>query len=336
MGRDNESSVSRSAGEAGPVDRVIERLASLQRPDGGWPYEPGQQTSFTEPTCWTLLALHTAGRLTPATTGSACSFLRSVQLPDGGFHSGAVGREADWSTTLAVFCLLTIEAEPEAARRGVQWLLGFEGWHDAELGQGMFAHDTTIRGWPWLADCHSWIEPTSYAIYALKRAGLADHPRVTEATRMILNRAISSGGWNYGNTWVLGTELRPFPSTTGVALIALAGAGDGPEARRGLRYLGRALPRLRTSWALAWTALTGRYYGFETFEAPEPVDVDRRIAACLQDQLQPTCRLRVHELAVLAMSALGRDRLPFPGDPGLSQTNGATATANEAGVKPGS
>jgi hypothetical protein len=290
--------------------QAIERLISLQRSDGGWPYEPGQQTSFTEPSCWTLLALHAAGRLSPETTAQACSFLRTVQTTGGGFHSGAADREPNWCTSLAVLVLRIADQEREAAQRGIDWLLGFEGWHGDDLGGDAFSHDTSIRGWPWLAGCHSWIEPTSYTIYALRQAGLGAHPRVAEALRMILDRALPSGGWNYGNTRVLGTELRPFPSTTGVALLALPDA-KGPEARRGLRFLGTALPRLQTAWALAWTALAGRYFGFDAFESSEPVDLDRRITACLEKQLREGARLRVHELAVLVMSAFGPERLPF-------------------------
>ncbi len=294
------------------MERVLERLASLQRPDGGWPFEPAQETSFTEPTCWSSMALHASGRLTPVVSSAACSFLRSVQLPDGGFHSGAANREANWCTSLATFALLTLGAEPEAAKRGLDWLLAFEGWHDMTPNPAVFGHDVTIHGWPWVAGSHSWIEPTSYAIYALRAAGLGSHPRVTEGVRMILDRALPAGGWNYGNTRVLGTELRAFPSTTGMALLALPDEQPGPEAQRGLRFLGTVWPHLRTGWALAWTTFAGWRYGFDAFETPEPIDIRQRLGECADRMLRPESRLRVHELAVLALSSCGADRLPFP------------------------
>ena len=60
-------------------------------------------------------------------------------------------------------------------------------------------------------------------ILALKAVGFAGHDRVKEAVRMILNRQLPSGGWNYGNTTVFKRELLPMPEHTGQALCALSG-----------------------------------------------------------------------------------------------------------------
>ena len=40
---------------------------------------------------------------------------------------------------------------------------------------------------------------------------------------MMLDRQLPHGGWNYGNTYVFGRELRPMPESTGAALTGLAG-----------------------------------------------------------------------------------------------------------------
>ena len=60
----------------------------------------------------------------------------------------------------------------------------------------------------------SWVEPTSWCILALKKAApdptareTAD--RVIEAERMLADRCCLEGGWNYGNSNVLGKELHP-------------------------------------------------------------------------------------------------------------------------------
>ena len=58
---------------------------------------------------------------------------------------------------------------------------------------------------------------------ALRAAGRASHPRVREAVRLLCDRALDEGGWNYGNTRVFANTLQPFPATTGIALTALAG-----------------------------------------------------------------------------------------------------------------
>jgi hypothetical protein len=38
-----------------------------------------------------------------------------------------------------------------------------------------------------------------------------------------LEKTCSRGGWNYGNPGVLGVDADPYPETTGVGLLALAG-----------------------------------------------------------------------------------------------------------------
>jgi len=301
------------------LDPVIERLTACQRPDGGWPYQPAQDHSFTEPTCWSLLALLTAGALTDSAAQAGAAFLESVCTPKGGFHAGTLNAEANWSTALAVLTLRALRLSDSAVRAGVEWLLGFEGQHFPQGKEHYFGHDTTIRGWPWVAGCHSWIEPTCYAVIALKAVGLGQHERTREAVRMILDRALPDGGWNYGNTLVLGQQLRGFPSTTGMALVALAGAKRGSEIENGLGFLARALPQLRSPWALGWTGLAGRYHGFEAFGENGEVRVVNQVNECLRRQLLRSPDTRLHELAVLALSALPRERLPFADSFGIEE-----------------
>lgn len=301
-----------AVGRAEPCLRAWERLAALQLPAGGWPFEPGQGSGFAEPTCWALLALKAGGRLTPDVADRGCAFLAQLQLPEGGFCTGTVDREPNWCTSLAVFCLAVLDRQPQGRKRGLDWLLGFEGYHWKLADQSVFAHDTSIPGWPWLAGCHSWIEPTCYATFALKAAGVAEHPRLADGRRLILNRALPSGGWNYGNTKVLGTELRAFPSTTAVALLALAGPADSVEVRGGLRFLSSALGRLSTAWALGWTVLAGRYYGWAEFEDEAIGGVASQVTGCAERLMLPAARLRVHELAVLLLSTCASDAWPFP------------------------
>ena len=127
----------------------------------------------------------------------------------------------------------------------------------------MVGHDPTLIGWPWVAETHSWLEPTALAILALCREGLGDHPRVRQGVSLILDRAIPSGGWNYGNRAVFGRTLRPQPGPTGLALLALAARGESTPAvpaaidylhwtltespSRGLARLGRARRCVRTT-----------------------------------------------------------------------------------------
>ncbi|MCH7814558.1 MAG: hypothetical protein IID40_11130, partial [Planctomycetes bacterium] len=161
--------------------------------------------------------------------------------------------------------------------------------------------------------------PTCYAVMALKAVGRGAHPRVAEAVRMIRDRSMPSGGWNYGNTRVLGQELRAFPSTTGMALLALRGQPEGDDTRAGLAYLTDALPRLKSAWALGWTALAARYYGLPRVPAES---LDDQLDGCLQQHLDRSTESRLHELAVLALARLPRQRLIFC----ETFTAGATST----------
>jgi hypothetical protein len=87
---------------------------------------------------------------------------------------------------------------------------------------------------------------------ALRSSGHGEHPRVLEAVRMLLDRQLPSGGWNMGNTLVLGKELLPFPESTGHALTALNSFTTTEVVQKSLDYLNKIIQNLRTPLALAW------------------------------------------------------------------------------------
>ena len=109
-----------------------------------------------------------------------------------------------------------------------------------------------LVGWPWVRDTHSFVEPTALAILGLRCAGQADHPRLREGVRLLLDRALPDGGWNYGNTRVFENVLRPFPAPSGVALAALAGASTDRRVDAGAAYLTTVLPGVRAPLSLGW------------------------------------------------------------------------------------
>jgi hypothetical protein len=114
-------------------------------------------------------------------------------------------------------------------------------------------HDTAIKGWPWIENTHSWIEPTSLSILALKDCGHGKHERVIEAVKMLTDRQLPDGGWNYGNTTVFEKKLLPFPESTGHALCALAGSVEPADVRGSIDYLSREAGRVRTPLSLSWS-----------------------------------------------------------------------------------
>ena len=72
---------------------------------------------------------------------------------------------------------------------------------------------------------------------------------------MLADRCCLSGGWNYGNSNVLGKELSPYVPTTAVALLALQDRPALPEVVRSLEWLAGNWHRERSALALSLTLL---------------------------------------------------------------------------------
>ena len=129
-----------------------------------------------------------------------------------------------------------------------------------DAAQRFVGHDTTLQGWPWVVGTHSWVEPTAISMFALRSAGQAGHPRCREAVKLLLDRQLPAGGWNYGNTTVLGHVLRAQVQPTGLALAALADETDiRPKVLRSLQWLEHTLAGTHDDrLALLCTDGTGR------------------------------------------------------------------------------
>jgi hypothetical protein len=156
-----------------------------------------------------------------------------------------------------------------------QFLLDNSGLHAPREANSPSGHDTAIRGWSWIEHTHSWIEPTCMAILALKSTGHSGNDRVGEAVRMILDRQLSSGGWNYGNTTVFDRELLPMPEHTGHALCALAGSVQNTEIAKSIEYSQKSLSSLQTPFSLCWAL-----FGLSAWSMG-PEDVEARVVRSL-------------------------------------------------------
>ncbi len=229
----------------------------------GWGYRPGRPPCV-EPTAYANLALlaTAAAKVQPAVRAQARrdgDWLAGIQN-----HDGSLGLSEDlplppWPTAHAALLWGALDRQGDAppryatARaRAVAFLLGFAGRPFPKTPNPVMAHDATIPGWPWVQDTHMWVEPTALAIMALTAEGQAKHQRVADGKRLLRDRSLPAGGWNYGNTVVLGTELRPHPGPSGLALLGLLGddAASEPVAL-GAKYLQTTLPTLRAAPSLA-------------------------------------------------------------------------------------
>jgi hypothetical protein len=137
----------------------------------------------------------------------------------------------------------------------VRFLLDVTGIHYTKKPDSPSTHDTALRGWPWIENTHSWVEPTAMSVMALRAAGHGAHERVREAVHMLLDRQLPHGGWNAGNTIVFGKELHMMPEGTGAALTSLAGTVKESDVGRSLDYLQNEVKKLRTPISLGWSLI---------------------------------------------------------------------------------
>ncbi len=236
-------------------DIIVQAMRTLRErglSDGGFSEHPGGGYR-TDATAWAVLALRKspdAGRVEAARARLAAS-----QLEDGRVCVSAVHPQALWPTAPAVLAWQGSLPHREHHDRAVRFLLQTTGRHWEKEPGGPTAHDPSLRGWPWIENAFSFIEPTALALLALRPAVHSGHPRLSEGVRMIMDRQLPGGGWNYGNTIVYGQELYPQPESSGLALAALAGAVEEKNVRKSLDYLKSAAKQCRTPLSLAWAVL---------------------------------------------------------------------------------
>lgn len=205
-------------------------------------------------TAWSILALRAAGEPHENLERSRRR-LTDEQEVDGRLSIDHVHRDVCWLTALSILAWDHSSSCQAAQERGARFLLETTGVHPENKPGDPATHNSVLRGWPWVLGTHSWIEPTALAVIALKTTGQGQHGRVREAIRMMLDRQLLHGGWNYGNTLVFGRELHPMPESTGAALTALAGEVDRQTISRSLDYLQGEADRLRTPISLGWVLL---------------------------------------------------------------------------------
>lgn len=238
----------------------------------GWGYRPGTRAGV-EPTalaCLGWLASRDASTAGAGVVAAAADWLASIQGKDGSLGLAEGQPSPGWPTPYALLLWGVLGGREEPRRRAAAWLLRQKGRtipREADSDR-IVGHDTTLVGWPWVSDTHSWLEPTAMAMLALKREGFAGQGRVQEGRALICDRAIPTGGWNYGNKAAFGHALRPQPAPTGLALLALAGLQPRTEVvERAIRYLGEALGETRAPASLGWGLLGLRAWGHEPPEA---------------------------------------------------------------------
>lgn len=250
-----------------PFRHSLDLLHSAQQPNGGFPYYLGEN-SRPDATAWAIMAL-SAYAFDQESCNRGRAYLASQQANDGRVSISSSHPQASWPTPLAIFAWESIPQYQQAQSRAVDYLIGFTGRHFPTQDPSIIGHDTSIPGWPWIADTHSWVVPTALALLALQEVGLSTHPRAIAGQQMLINRQLTNGGWNFGSTTVFRKETHPLPECSAIALQALAGTTPFRNVKRSLDYLLHELPHLRTPISLGWTLLGLGAWGLKPANAEE-------------------------------------------------------------------
>jgi len=272
------------------------QLADTADREGGWPYAPDLPVAAEV----TALACAALSACDEASDVCARGFerLASIQRADGGVPVYANMEQPCWPTALALLAWRLADpsgsAYADRSRLATDWLLRTRG-KQFQTDTRIYGHDTQLGGWPWVEGTHSWVEPTAYAVLALRACGLASSPRVKEGIATLRDRAVHGGGWNYGNPKMFGHDLRPFPAPTGIALTALADTNLTPAIAESLDYLAEELPQIRAPISLCWGVI-----GLDAWRRrPEQADAWLDECARLSQSRPPSC----HHMALLLLAS---------------------------------
>jgi hypothetical protein len=259
--------------------KALEFIRKNQNQDGGWAYLQGNP-SVPEPTCYAAMALDDAAK-------------GAVWIQGEIDHRDSSATNPQWTRALALLALHTLNSSRELQRSLAQDLLKVrvQRLEPSKL----IDLDGGLRGWAWLDDTFSWVEPTSYALLALKKSGNARTERVKEAERLLLDRACSDGGWNYGNRKVYEAELPSMAAPTALAILALQNV---PSAAS---QIARALNRLEDEIARRPSALglSMAIVSFDVAGRPSNEAVD---ALLKRQQSDGSWRGQVHLTALSALA----------------------------------
>jgi hypothetical protein len=250
-------------------------LSARQNADGGVGARAGLP-SATEPTALALLALSFEPE--PPDTAGLRQWLHAQQTPEHAWPVMAGLRDPSWTTALAVLALSRYPEEQQAARSGADWLVGQQG---QALGgrPGLLARlfgpppaielDGSLVGWSWAPGTFSWVEPTAYALLALRAVrpvSTAAAARIEQGERLLRDRVCPDGGWNYGNARVLGEDLWSYPDTTALAVLALGRRQDAAELDHALSALDAMLRENQSGLATALGVLALAAHGRDVRE----------------------------------------------------------------------
>lgn len=254
----------------------LQTLIARRRADGGFPEQPGGDYR-PDATAWVIHCL-AAYQLHGEIASAARARLKASQHADGSIPVTANHPEAFWPTFPGALAFSGVTEYREAHDRAIGFILGVVNKKLPHEESSLDFPKGLVPGWPWTNHTHTWVEPTAMAVRALTLAGRADHERTLSGIRLLIDRQLPDGGWNYGSTVVFDQYLNPMPVPTGMALWALSGHVERTKVAGSLRYLQGRLSGLVTPHSLGWALI-----GLSSWQVP--VDNGHELAVdCLSRQ----------------------------------------------------
>lgn len=227
--------------------------------------------------------------------------LMGAQLRCGAWRPTVLdGPASVFHTALALLAMRFADHDAnDAADRALGWLDSVHGIESHWFWRWKFrlvdravSFDPLKSGWPWFEGTISWVAPTAMALLAY-RAFRRRSPRIAVATDMLLDRACPTGGWNAGNSVVMGLPLDPHPDFTAMALLALGPNTKYVEIPPALDYLAKRAESLCSPYSLAWVLMA---------LAMHRPSLAARVRALLLERLLTANTLPIRTLALCALA----------------------------------
>lgn len=238
----------------------IESLRASQKNDGGWSYFSAGD-SAVEPTAMAVAALHVVDQHADARK-RGLTFIQSLLKPDGSIAPQPSQTDGTTIAAIAGTVAAACGDDRKLADAVADRLLAYDP-ETHKKNDPRIADDSSLRGFSWLPKTYSWVEPTAYGMILLHHVGRDGLPRRLEAKRLLLDRAIKTGGWNYGNSAVNGSDLEPQPMASAVALLALWDEKVSPVVTAGIAYLKSVAADVPSVLSLGWVHMALRARGVD-------------------------------------------------------------------------
>lgn len=276
-----------------PIRAAQAFLRQTQLANGSWPYYLTATQGSPEPTCLAALALANEDDGDTAVP-RALNWLASLVNPNGAVILPG-DDEPHWSTAHLAITLTHLKQNEILRDQTIDWLLAWQGSSGDADPYGAIILNPELIGWPWISNTFSWVEPTCYGLLALKRAGIRQHTRITQAEMMLLDRTCVGGGWNVGNPIVWSQAIEASLPQTALALLALQDKPIDSVIEQGLALLKDETNAAYSTLSMALTILCLQQYGLPT---------DNFVDRLLQGQLADGSWRHMTQLTALAILAL--------------------------------